>query len=605
MTAKKKATEPDLNLTGLKEVQAQAKNLKDTMSKRKENWAEIEDMVFMRATTKSSDPGVKLTIDPGPRNKTLGTANLLTAALPTWNVPREKNDPDAETRSSKIEHAANTMWARSNHIQGKRIERQMILSAIAYDEIHLRVVSTKDILDATKGNMAKAAEGENYDERMWQAEIEQARRINERTPYLFKLIPPPVCYPLWSAVGPLIAHYTESDMLVADAKHEFGDRAAKAIGSKQDFKTVTVCEWWDKVYRYTWFSDASDDPIYAEAHGLIFLPIVSQRVVGSDLFLDVARQNEPFLYGVLKSGVWKAKNSILTAVTTNLMALINAGWYYQKQDAEDTLASIDFGVIGNVLQGKGTLTPMAKNIVDQNTQALWSILDGLFEESTIYGTALGEKLAPNMTFSETALLAQQGRLPIVPLQSALKESLAGAMEIAFRWMKVEGGKYDMLGGLKVKEIPDMIEFDVVVEPDLPQDKLMQSQVAQSVTTGPDPLTSKRWARENVLNEGQSDDLQREIWMEQMGTAAFQAGIQETLIIAKQAAEAMTQMIVGQAQQGIPAPPTTMPQQGMPLPPTTQPDGMPMPPTTQPQQNMPAPPTSPFPPAPGAPGQRMV
>jgi hypothetical protein len=547
---------------------------------------------------KPADPTVKLTISPAPRNKVLGLGNLLTAALPTWNVPQDKNDPDAEQRSSKIEHAANTMWVRSNHVQQKRVERQMIISAATYDEIHLRVVSTKDILDAAKGSMAQAEEGKNYDEKIWQAEIEQAKRINLRTPYLFKVIPPPVCYPLWSSSGPLIAHYTESDMMAADVKHEFGDRAANALGTIKSYKTVKVCEWWDKAYRYTWLAEAMDYPIYAETHGLTFLPVQAHRVVGSDLFLDVKRQNEPFLLGVFKSGIWQAQNSILTALRTNLQALINAAYFYQKKGPEDKLEAIDFAVIGNVIMGEGNLVPLAKNIVDQNSAQMWQILDGLFEDSTIYGTALGEKLSANMTFSETALLAQQGRLPIIPLQSALKESLAGAMEIAFRWCKIEGGSFDLMSGLKNAELPDVIEFNVVIEPDLPQDKLQQSQVAQNITSGPAPLVPQRWARENVLNEGQSDDLQREIWAEQMSAAAFEAGIQETLIVAKQEADALTNMITGQAQQGAQQP------SGMPMPPTTQPGGMPAPPTTKPPQGMPMPPTKPLPPTPGTPGQGM-
>jgi hypothetical protein len=145
----------------------------------------------------------------------------------------------------------------------------------------------------------------------------------------------------------------------------------------------------------------------------------------------------------------------------------------------------------------------------------------------------------------------------------------------------------------------VIEFKVVVEPDLPQDKLQQSQVAQNITAGADPLVPKRWARENVLNEGQSDDIQREIWTEQMSTAAFQAGIQETLLIGQQAAKALTDMLVGQAQQGAGQ---AQPPEGMQVPPN-------MPPAPQQsaggQMGMPGqpmPPTQPLPPAPGEPNQ---
>ena len=615
MMAKKK-DEYEFDAEELAEVQAEAEQLRTTMQPRMQNWKDFENMVFMDWADAPADTTVKVTIDPGPRNKVLGLSNLLTAASPSWNIPKKKNDPSAEGMSSKIEHAANTIWTRSNRVQGKRIERQAIISAAIYDEIHLRIISTKDILDAAKGKQSQLEKGTDYDMAMCEAEVEQARIINMRTPFLFKLIPPPVCYPLWSSSGPLVCHYTETDMMVADVRNEFGERAAKAIGVLKDYHKVTLCEWWDKVYRYTWLKEAKQYPIYCEAHGLKFLPVISQRVVGSDLFTDPRRQNEPFLYGALKSQIWGAKNSILTALRTNLNALINTAWYYQKAGPEDALETIDFASIGNVISGLGSLQPLAKNIVDQNSTQLWGILDGLFEESTIYGTALGEKLSSNMTFSETALLAQQGRLPIVPQQSALQEALANIMSLAFRWRKQMGGDHELYGGMTSEDIPEIIEFEVVVEPDLPQDKLQQSQIAASISGGQDPLVPKRWARENVLNESQSDDIQREIWSEQMSTVAFQAGVQETLALAKQAADAMNAMLNPQsgmpgtptAQQGTPA--QQPPQQGQPTPEQMQQmmmeqQGQGMPPEMSPDGQgggmpgeQPMPPTQAMPPTPG-------
>ena len=565
-----KPQEYDHDLKGLKEVQREATDLKTTMDPRKTNWEAIEDAVFMDWKDKPVENGVKVTISPSMRNKVIGLSNLLTAASPSFNVPGDKNKTDAEAVSSKLEKAANTMWKRSNSVQGKRIERQCLISGAIYDEIHARVVSTKDILEAAKGKASMVTEGDDYDQAMAEAEVEQAKLINARTPYLFKALPPVVCSPLWSSAGPLEAHYTETSMLVSDVKNEYGERAAKAIGVKKDYTKVTVCEWWDKVYRFTWLLENKLEPIYAEAHGLKFLPVQARRVVGSDLFLDVKRQNEPFLYGALKSGIWQAQNSLLTALRTNLQGLINAGWYYQKANEDDVLGPIDFSSIGGVISGRGSMQPLSKNIVDQNSTQLWSILDGLFEDSTIYGSALGEKLGSNMTFSETALLAQQGRLPIVPQQSALEEILADVMCIAIRWAKQEGGYHELFEGLKGEDIPAIIEFEVVVEPDLPQDKLQQAQVSAQVSSGQDPLVSKRWARENVLNEGQSDDIQREIWGEQMSTVAFQAGVQETLALAKQAADAMMAMINPQQGQQPGQPPEQMAQ---------------MPPQGQPQQQM--------------------
>jgi len=572
----KKTNDYDYDMNGLKAVQAEAKQVKENGAKRQENWPAFKRMVFQEWDEKPSDPSVKVTIHPGPRNKILGLRNLLASTAPQFNVPRDKNNPDAERISSALEHAANTMWNTSNRVQSKRTEADMAVSAGIYDEIHIDIISTNDILKSLQEAWEEAKKEQDYDARFdaprWEAKIERAKQTAERTPYLFRLANPEVIYPAWSGLGGMLARYSEVEMYVADVRHTYGSRAIPALAAcaKADYKTVTVCAWLDPAYKFVWLDEAKDTPIYAETHGLNFMPCVGYRVTGTDLFVDAKHTNEGFLYGVLKSGIWQAQNTMLTAARTALFGVgLNAPLFYQKADDQDELKPINRSVIGGVIQGRGSLRPLMNDIITKDFQALWSVFEGMFEESTIYGSALGEKLSATTTFSETALLAQQGRLPIVPIQKAMQESAAQAMNVAFMWMRSDKKGYGMIGNLQLTEIPSVIEFDVTVEPDLPQDKVQAGQVAASLAGGENPLMSQAWGRE-LLGEGQSDEMQHAIWTERMSGMAFEAGAAETLQMAVQAASAITGMVTGKTPPA--PPPPTGPAQGAMAQPEVMPPG---------------------------------
>ena len=287
---------------------------------------------------------------------------------------------------------------------------------------------------------------------------------------------------------------------------------------------MVVEEWFDKTSRYTWI-DGIDIPIYAEPHGLDFLTAASVRVKGKRFFDKPERQNEPFLFSVLTSGIWPLQNSMLTAMAENVTKLINSAFIFKPDNSDAVLETIHHEIIGNVVRANGSLTPMAKDLINKDTSQLWQLIDNIFQESTMRGQDAG--IGGSSPFSMVALLGQMRRLPIIPVQRSLRVILAQLMEIAFRWWKKEGKTYNYVADFKPAEIPDVIDFDVTVEPDLPQDKVQMAGVVESLTRGEDPILPKRWGRE-FMGEGQSDEIQKEIWTERIAEMAFQMGGQQLL-----------------------------------------------------------------------------
>jgi len=527
--AKSKTKNDELDLTGWAEAQAEAKNLVTNFGTVKQRMQASEDAYFLEWKNKPKSPQVKSTISPAARIKVQGAVRLLTATSPKWEVPKEKNDPTAEQLSSRIEKFANSMWLKSNNIQQLRVEEDVALSAFLYDEIQARVISTLDLLDSIKTADADAQKGDGYDEAKWKNEIASAEVAAKRTPFLYEAINPKIGYYIKSRLG-LEAHYTETELLVADILAQFGQRAQGVLSGAKSYTTKTVCEWWDKTYHYVWVVGANE-PIVAGKHGLPIIPVVAVRVEGSTLFTKPEQQNEPFLYTVMESGLIERQNEMLTVLFTNMAALMDAQFVHTKGSDQANSIEVNHNVIGGVVEVEpgGTFGPMTKNIFDPSVQKGLQLVDDLFDESTLYAQALGERVGGSDNFSLVSLLSQAGRLPLVPTQQALQTAFAALMEISFKWLKHDGqnAKYDY-GEISAEEIPARLEFTVKVEPDMPQDKLQQAAIADQLTKGPDPMVSKSWARTHILNEGQSDALQKEIWSEQASSFAFQSGVKDVV-----------------------------------------------------------------------------
>ena len=507
----------DFDMTGFEAVKKEFAEATSNRGELVTRFDGIEEIYFMDG--KGSGVSGE-TISPSGRNKVDQATMLLTAGRPEFSVPRDKNTPDADKLSSTLEKAATKMWNASNAEQRMVVERELAFSAFMYDEMSARVLSTKDMLDALTEARDAAKEQDGYDERRWDADIEHAKRRMERTPYLIEPLYPKTAIPIYSR-NELLAMGTSTEMRVADVKKDYGARVINQVAGQKDWATVTVNEWFDKTYRYTWL-DKQDTPIYAEAHGLNFLPAASVRVKGKRFFTEVKRQNEPFLFSLLTSGMWPAENKMLTAWVKNVTGMINAGFYYKKANAEDTLETIPHNVIGAVVHGQGSLQPLSKDLINRDSLELWQLMNSIVGESTMQAQDAG--IGGSAPFSMVALLSQIRRLPIIPVQQAEQVLLADLLEIMFRWMQHEKRDYDEL---KYAEIPNVIDVDVMLEPDLPQDKVQMATVVDSLTRGDDPMFDKEWGRA-FMGEGQSEEIQKKIWTEKSAQAAFQQTAQQLL-----------------------------------------------------------------------------
>ena len=489
----KKLTEKDYDERGFQDALKLAEALRVKGSEKTGLLKKAEDVYLMRWSPKKGTSDLKVTVSPDGKNKLKGAVRLLTAAVPKFRVPREKNNLDVEQVSSDLEMMAQTMWLMSNHVQGVRVERDLALSGFLYDEIILNVICLKDVVD----NLSqKPKEIDKWEEMRWESRLEQAKKYQAMTPYMFEMASPMVAHPQYGRFGVEMI-YNEVKRRVADVKGLWGADAYEAIGSKKDSDEVTECTLMDTSFKYVWLAENKSKPIYAGILGLPMMPTVAVRAEGTRLFDKTTDQYDPFLKTMAESGLWDLQNNILTATRTNIVATLNAQWVFKQGQIGDVITPMHEVFLGLWSAPPGSsLEPLAKDALSKDVIGAMELVRAMNSESTIYDAALGAGAGKGDPYGLVSLMSQAGRLPLIGVQKMLGEALAKAMEITFTWMKENGdgtkvsAKYGKDLELKASDIPDVIRFECDVDIDLPQDKLsMLSAGKAAVEMG----ASQEWA----------------------------------------------------------------------------------------------------------------
>jgi hypothetical protein len=583
------------DITMFEQIKQHAAELKAHYMLRNTMFNSMEDMYHLkweeRASVVRAIENVKVTLSPRPRNAVLGAIRLLTATDPQWSVPRSINSEKAVQQADKIEKFLQQMWFAAGRIKGDPIHYDVVRSAMLYSEIHIGINSTAELLEhAKRSNIA-------YRKRL--------EKLAERTPFLFEVYNPATGYAERDITG-LTAFYRSTDIMVRQFKNNWGAMAEKALTSSpgtaklSPYDTVTLHDFYDLENRHVWI-DSADAPVYQGAHGLAAIPIVSQVVEGSGLFDKPEDQREPFLLSLFRSGLWNRQNLMLTIWYTMLFGVGANPMFVEYLLDPENPPEVDYSIPGGAIRYRAgeRREPMARQIIDPSMQTGWTIADELGTESTLYRQALGEPLGANAPYSSVALLSQSGRLPLNTPQRKASWAIGEAAEIALEMMKTDGrsGKVVHEGTsleLKPEDIPDTLEIVAKLDIALPQDRLTMSQIAATLSQGDDPLTSKSWVRENILNIGQSAEMTEAIWDEQTTNTFYRKFIMEQLAELAQVEQMAMQP---GAASGIPGAPGPTPPPGGFMPP-----GQGAPPMYQPPPGgaPEMPPATPIPPIP-APG----
>jgi len=565
---KTKAEREGFDREQFEKIQTRAKKLKEDYSARDTLLEAMEQLLLLNwesGKPQAKHDSTKLTLSPDPANKLLGAQRLMIATEPVITIPYEENDTGAKQVSEKLEKFGRVMWKSSGSISGAPIHYDAVLSALTYASVHIGLTSTKDLVEAATDDIYK----------------ERAQEIEKQTPILFECWNSREGYPERDRFG-LTGYLRRYSSTVRELKQEWPEAAAKVLGNRKDEIVVNACDWYDLKWRCVWVEEQKAEPLFMGEHKLGFVPVVAQITEGSRLFNKPEEQIRPFLYTLHKSGLWKRQNLAFTVLFTNIFALASSALFKHVAPPGDpgkrltidmsrpfNVAEMDPGETFELMASKGAIDPALITALE--------LAERKGTESTIYSQALGEPLGANAPFSMVALLHQAGRLPLVSTQKLTGWAIARAMEMAFKWIKKEGkgAKAMNMGNraeIKVSDIPDIIHCDVKLDIDLPMDLRTMGVVAGGLVK--EKMASRRWARENLLKIGQSDEMDEEIWGEDMAYYMAMALMQQLEAQKMQREQAEAQAAAAAARPVAP-PEEEAPVEGGEVTPTGAAEGLPM------------------------------
>jgi len=285
-----------------------------------------------------------------------------------------------------------------------------------------------------------------------------------------------------------------------------------------------------------------------EQYGLPFIPVVGVLGNGSRLFNKAEEMREPFLYTFIESGMWNRQNLIYTAIYTAVQAGLWPTMLFSTPSESDALPQMDltypFAII-KLITGQGLAPMLAKGIIDPALITALEMTERKGQESTIYKQTLGQPLGAGASFSETALLHQAGRLPVVMIREKLGWAIADALKMAFLWSRELGSKQkarynNAITEIERKSIPKTLEIEISVDVTLPQEALQSANIFNILQD----KVSQEWLLENVLKVRQPSEMMNKIRTEQAVKVLFGSWLQQRV---KQMLQPQQSINAGQSQ----------------------------------------------------------
>lgn len=444
---------------------------------------------------------VKAIVDPSPRVRLQGAKRLLTSTKMAFQIPHDEGTNEVY---DKMEALANAMWRVSGKVNGTAPENDLVTTGLIFDQCDILINKTSHYLDAFDAGVKRRQENGEPEYKPPPAARARIKRLVDSTPIIFEVGHPLGSYPEWDAFG--LSRYLSVKVV---NRQYIADMYGIAAEFDAMHDEVTLMDMWDLEYRTIWIFEEDDDPLVQAQHNLPFIPVVSYLMEGSrKLWANPDEQRQPFLYTMDKAGIWDMNTINLSAMATNVKTFgLIANFIYSGETEPDYDVT---GVMGvHKVRPDEKLEPIEMPINGAALQNLMSVGNDLTTQATIYTQTLGQPLGgSSTTYSETALLHQAGRLPLVTIERQVSAAAAEAMWIAMSWLKLEPNKTFYARSrmesiaLEAKQIPEHFMFDARLEIDLPQDKASIATVGAQMAK----LFGLRYTLENVFGEAQAQKI---------------------------------------------------------------------------------------------------
>ena len=293
------------------------------------------------------------------------------------------------------------------------------------------------------------------------------------------------------------------------------------------YGNATVAIAYDLDYFGVWIDRQC---VYLEEHGLSAIPVDVTLVNGSSFFDKPEEQRQPMLYSIHKSKLWERESAMLTVMYTQMFSLGLAPMFVHRSKTGDPLnitmntngiqtIQLEEGESFDIISSKGIIPPEVETVMQKTGD--------MIDASTMYDAAFGEKTLGSSTFSETSLLAQSARLPLIGPQRMGGFGISSLMDLAIMTLKEKHINFNKNGiNLKGSEIPDDLKITVTLDVILPHERLQSATIAKTMVDN--RFISKEYAQNIILGVTDTKKQDKQIYGELATDAIKQQKLQSVL-----------------------------------------------------------------------------
>lgn len=474
-----------------------------------------------------------------PHDAIRAGTRVLSSANPRINVQTLLSGEAGQLQSDRLERVLAWHLKQASRRRRASVLRDVVLSALLYDEITAQVVYLP--------HQQKAIAGLNSEERNPMA-------VNQYGPFAVLVRNPRQVHVRYSDWMPE-AVVLKKLMPAADVLNFWGKRAegfAKAYSSKHLAKMpyVSLYDYMDHENRVVW-ALPQEDPgsmqlpmgddsvagieILREAHGLGFLPWVA-RVGGTTLSDEAEHQRIPLLYSVYQAGQWETQNILESLLTSEVLAYAAAPRL--KVEGPGDGVEVDYGEPGRMayVAPGHQLSELAPPGMDSGLAEIAERIGARIRKSTVPRILQTGEFPSGTAYATLNLATQSGIKSLSPYKELAEEALGDILMQMLCWVDQQQMPLQAFSGRRGEgecniSIPaggfDLrnVFVEVNLTPDVPTDQLARINAAAVAVR--ELGYSKRRALEQI-GENDPDAIQREAHQEALQALALMQAQQKAL-----------------------------------------------------------------------------
>lgn len=386
----------------------------------------------------------------------------------------------------QLEHGLGWLYHQANRRRQATVLRDIVLSALMYDEVAVQVVYLPHQIEAVR------AAGGNT------ASLEAALRFGEFVVLVRNPRDVHVRYSDWMPEAVLLRQMVPISELAAF----WGQRVTAALGD-HDHEYATVYDYTDLQHRVVWAyfhrgpeavspsagleGSAQAVEIIREAHGLGFLPWVA-RVGGTTLSREAGHERVPLLYSVYQSGQWETQNILETLLTSEVIAYAAAPRL--KVEGATDHVEIDYGQPGRMahVPPGHALESMNPPGMDAGLAQIADRVAQRIDKSTVPRVLQTGDFPAGMAYATLNLATQSGLRSLAPYKELAEQALAGVFGQILDWIALAGRPvlaYRRQRGKVGEQIvldpalidPSRVYIEVELSADVPADRAARIEAA--------------------------------------------------------------------------------------------------------------------------------